>query len=236
MKNLVLTLLSLLFFSRVFAQECDDNFYRMEEGAVFHLTYYDKKDKVTTRQENVVNEVDQSGGTLEATIGTKLFDKKDKLITDGSFIVICEGTGVKIDMNQMLQSMDQLKSMENMETEIESDYISLPNDMSVGQELPDSKTTLTMKMGDSGSNMMSSEVMITDRKVVGQEEVTTPAGTFDCFKITYNTEVDMKVMGMNRTSSYPGVHWFARNVGMVKSESYDQKGKLDSYMLLTKLE
>lgn len=123
-----------------------------------------------------------------------------------------------------------------METEIESDYIMLPSDLEVGQELPESKTTLKMKIEGSGANMMSSVVVIKDRKVIGQETVTTPAGTFDCYKITYNTEVSMKTIGMNRTTSYPGVHWFARNVGMVKSESYNQKGNLDSYMLLTKLE
>ncbi|MEM8964962.1 MAG: hypothetical protein AAGE93_00980 [Bacteroidota bacterium] len=235
MKNIVLTLLSLFLLSGAFAQECEDNFYRMEQGSVFHLTYYDKKDKVETRQENVVMEVDKSGGELEATINTKLFDKKDKMITEGSFTVICEGNSVKVDMSQMMQ-MDQFESMEGMDTEVETDYIVLPSDMSVGQELPDSKTTIKLKMGDSGAGMMSNEVVMTDRKVVGQEEITTPAGTFDCFKITYTTEVNMKVMGMDRVMTYPGVHWFARNIGMVKSESYDQKGNLETYMLLTKLE
>ncbi|MGB3587563.1 MAG: hypothetical protein WBA23_13535 [Tunicatimonas sp.] len=236
MKYFVFTLLSLAIISKASAQECNDTFYRMEPGSVFHLTYYDKKDRVATRQENTVTNVDKSGSGLEATVNTKLFDKKDKLITDGSFLVVCEGNGVKVDMNQMIQSMDQLNSMEGMDTEIETDYISLPSDMSVGQELPESTTTFKMKMGGGGASIMSSVVVIKDRKVAGQETITTPAGTFDCYKITYNTEVSIKTIGVNRTTSYPGVHWFARNVGMVKSESYNQKGNLDSYMLLTKLE
>ncbi len=236
MKYFIFTLLSLVIISKVSAQECSDTFYRMEPGSIFHLTYYDKKDRVATRQENTVANVDKSGNGLEAVIDTKLFDKKDKLITEGAFEVVCEGGSIKLDMDQMLQSMDQLKSMQGMETEIESDYIMLPSDLEVGQELPESKTTLKMKIEGSGANMMSSVVVIKDRKVIGQETVTTPAGTFDCYKITYNTEVSMKTIGMNRTTSYPGVHWFARNVGMVKSESYNQKGNLDSYMLLTKLE
>ncbi|MEM9829799.1 MAG: hypothetical protein AAF944_04135 [Bacteroidota bacterium] len=235
MKNIVLTLLSLFLLSGAFAQECEGNFYRMEPGSVFHFTYYDKKDKVETRQENTVTEVDKSNGELEATINTKIFDKKDKLVTEGSFVVICEGSGVKVDMSQMMR-MDQFESMEGMDAEVESDYVVLPSDMSVGQELPDSKTTIKLNMGGSGAGMMSNEVVMTDRKVVGQEEITTPAGTFDCFKISYTTKVNMKVMGMDRTMAYPGVHWFARNIGMVKSESYNQKGDLDSYMLLTKLD
>lgn len=236
MKNLVFALLGLFVFGGTFAQECDENFYRMEPGSTFHLTYYNKKDKVTARQENVVTDTNNNGNTLEATVGSKVFDRKDKLISDGSFTVICEGSTVKVDLNQMLQSIDQLKSMQGMDTEIETDYLSLPSDMSVGQELPDSKTTITVKMGNGGANMMTGEVLIADRKVVGQEEVTTPAGTFNCYKITYSTNVNMKTLVMNRATSYPGVHWFARNVGMVKSESYNQKGELDSYALLTKLE
>jgi len=238
MKHFVLTLFSLTLFANTFtvAQECDDHFYRMEPGSTFFLTSYDKKDKVTGRQENVVTDVDKSGEGLTATISTKLFDKKDKLITEGEFSVICEGSSVKIDMDQMLSSMEQLKSLEGMDTEIETDYIMLPADLEVGQDLPDSKATIKMKMGSGNANMMSNEVIIKDRKVEAEEEITTPAGTFTCYKITYNTDINTKVMGMNRTDVFSGAEWFARNVGMVKSESYNKKGELQSYMLLTKLE
>nr|WKN39287.1 hypothetical protein K4G66_11360 [Tunicatimonas sp. TK19036] len=235
MKNTVCALLSLLVYTGVFGQSCDDNFYRMEKGSTFHLTNYDKKDKVTGKQENVVMKVNESGDGLTATIHTKVFDKKDKLLTDGEFEVVCEGDRIKIDMDQMLQSMEQLKSMEGMETEIESDFITLPSDMEIGQELPDSKTTITVKMGGGNSNMMSNDVFIKNRKVAAQEEVTTPAGTFECYKITFETEVNMKVMGMNRTQTFSGANWFARNVGMVKTENYDDKGNLQSYTLLTAL-
>lgn len=236
MKNLRYLFLSLLVSTTVFGQECDDHFYRMEEGSTFHLTSYDKKDRVSGKQENVVMKVDKGGEGLTATIHTKMFDKKDKLLTEGEFDVICEGSSVKIDMDQMLSSMEQLKSMEGMDTEIETDYIMLPADLEVGQDLPDSKATIKMKMGSGSANMMSNDIIIKDRKVEAKEEITTPAGTYECYKITYNTDMNMKVMGMNRTSSFSGAEWFARNIGMVKSESYDKNGELQSYMLLTKLE
>ncbi|MEM9675828.1 MAG: hypothetical protein ACFB15_24200 [Cyclobacteriaceae bacterium] len=236
MKYFVLTLLSLTIFATAFAQECNDHFYRMEEDATFHLTSYDKKDKVVGRQENKVLEVDNSSDGMTAVIETKLYDKKDKLVTEGEFEVVCEGSRIKIDMDQMLQSMEQLKAMEGMDTEIETDFIMLPSELEVGQDLPDSKATIKMKMGSGGANMMSNDIIIKDRKVAVREELTTPAGTFDCYKITYNTDVTMKAMGMNRTSTYAGAEWFARNVGMVRSESYDGKGNLQSYTLLTKLD
>ncbi|MEQ9441178.1 MAG: hypothetical protein RIG62_19195 [Cyclobacteriaceae bacterium] len=236
MKTVVCTLFSMMLYVGVFGQECDDHFYRMEKGSNFHLTYFDKKDKVTGKSESVVMNVKNGGEGLTATVHNKLFDKKDKLLTEGEFEVICAGDRIKIDMDQMLQSMEQLKSMENMDTEIETDYIMLPSDLEVGQVLPDSKATIRVKMGSGNANMMSNDIIIKNRKVAAQEEVTTPAGTFDCYKITYDTDVNMKVMGMNRTSTYGGAEWFARNVGMVKSESYNDKGDLQSYVLLTSLE
>lgn len=236
MKNVLCTVLGLLLYGGVFAQECDDHFYRMEKGSAFHLTYYDKKDKVTGKSESVVMNVKNGGEGLTATVHNKLFDKKDKLLNEGEFEVICAGDRIKIDMDQMLQSMEQLKSMENMDTEIETDYIMLPSNLEVGEDLPDSKATIRVKMGSGNANMMSNDIIIKNRKVAAQEEVTTPAGTFECYKITYDTDVNMKVMGMNRTSTYSGSEWFARNIGMVKSESYNDKGDLQSYVLLTSLE
>lgn len=236
MKKFLFACLGSLLWSGVWAQECDDHFYRMEEGSVFHLTNYDKKDKVTGKQENTVTRVTNADEGLTATIHTKILDRKDKLLTEGEFEVICEGDRIKIDLDQMLQSMEQIKSMENMDTEIETDYIMLPSDLEVGQELPDSQATIRVKMGSGNANMMSNDIAIKNRKVAAKEEVTTPAGTFECYKITYDTDINMKVMGMNRNSTFSGAEWFARNIGMIKSESYDKKGNLESYMLLTALE
>jgi hypothetical protein len=76
-------------------------------------------------------------------------------------------------------------------------------------------------------------VTITDRKVVGKESVTTPAGTFDCFKITSNSTIKTKtVVGI--TMEFSAIEWLAPKAAIVKSESY-KKGKLQGYTLLTKL-
>ena len=64
-------------------------------------------------------------------------------------------------------------------------------------------------------------INITNRKVVGVESVTVPAGTFECFKITYDMETKL---GFKASSS--AVQWLNKGAGSVKTESYDKKGKL----------
>jgi hypothetical protein len=64
--------------------------------------------------------------------------------------------------------------------------------------------------------------------VLAEETLNTPAGKFDCFKISQ--KVFMKTLGKIEINS---IEWYSEDVGMVKSETYDKKGKLKTYSLLT---
>jgi len=75
--------------------------------------------------------------------------------------------------------------------------------------------------------VMNITIAITNRKVEAVENVTTPAGTFECYKISY--DIDTKMMF---TVKVKGVEWYAKNVGLVKSESYSTDGKLMGSNLL----
>ena len=76
---------------------------------------------------------------------------------------------------------------------------------------------------------MTMKFDIKNRKVEKKESITTPAGTFVCYKVTY--DMDMKVL-MRR--SMKTAEWLAPGVGVVKTETYNQKGELEGYTELTK--
>ncbi|MCB0580266.1 MAG: hypothetical protein KDD10_13265, partial [Phaeodactylibacter sp.] len=59
-------------------------------------------------------------------------------------------------------------------------------------------------------------------KVEAFEAVTTPAGTFECVKIT--EDVDSKMAFVNTTGKNKS--WYAKNIGLVRQEVFDEKGKL----------
>jgi hypothetical protein len=76
-------------------------------------------------------------------------------------------------------------------------------------------------------------VKIFNRKVEAKEDITTPAGNFTCYKISYDMESSTKVMGMNNKVNLKGVDYVSEGTGVVKTESYNKKGSLSSYSLLT---
>ena len=105
----------------------------------------------------------------------------------------------------------------------------LPNDLSVGQQLNEANVTMTVKMA--GMNMKTIVNMI-NRKVEKKENLTTPAGTFECYVIY--SENESQIMGMKKT--FPSRLWLAEGVGMVKQESYKTNGDLMSTTELTKFD
>ncbi len=235
MKRLLISLLSLsLFAASAFAQ-CNNAFYSLEEGSEFEMTTYNKKDKLQSRVVNAISEVDENGDAYEATFHSTIYDKNDEMVSDGEFVVICEDGNIRVDMQRLTSSMEQLTAYDEMEVESEVSFLEIPSSLEVGQSLPDGRTTIKVKMGESNMAMTTMNINVVNRKVEAKENLTTPAGTFECFKITYDTDINTKMMGFSNKTSFSSAEWVARGVGVVKTESYDKKGRLNSYSLLTDL-
>lgn len=221
-------IISLLLLAAVFtqanAQTGCSKFYPLKEGTKAELTSYDKKGKIAAVVDyTILNKTQTSEGEV-ATMKSSIKDDKGKLIAETEYDVTCDGTKISIDYNSMVSPM-MMEQFQNMEYDISGVDLEIPNNLSVGQELPDAE--MNMKISMSGINM-NMDLTITNRKVIGKEDVTTPAGTFSCFVITYDMTTKM---GMTQTSN--SKQWIAEGVGMVKQEDY-QRGKVSSSSVLTK--
>ena len=109
-----------------------------------------------------------------------------------------------------------------MAIDINSSVPVIPADLSVGKELACGDIVVNM-------NGIKSTQTIHTHKVVAQETLTTPAGTFDCYVVEQNYTAKVafiKVTGSQKI-------WYARGIGNVKTEVYDKKGKLASIQTLT---
>ena len=62
----------------------------------------------------------------------------------------------------------------------------------------------------------------TQNRITGQEQVTVPAGTFDTYRVesatTMNLTASLGFIGVPTTMNVSEVSWYARDVGLVKSE------------------
>ena len=205
-------------------QDCSA-FYPFSEGVKAEYTTYNKKGKIEGATTYEVVSVTSDADQEVATIHSDLIDKKGEVLTSMTYDIICQDDKVSIGFKSLL-SPEIMEQYKDIDLDITGTDIDLPNNLSVGQNLPDADMKMTISAAGMNINM---NVMMLDRKVVGQEQLETPAGSFDCYIITYTTKMKM---GLSRSSS--AKQWIAKGVGLVKQEEYNKKGKLTSSGMLTK--
>ena len=197
-------------------------YFPMREGAEFVIKNYNSKGKYQGKAEHKVLSKDDSGGNLQVSVASKIFDKKDKELTSMEYQVRCVDGQFEFKMTGGL-SMDQMAGA-GMNTTVDGDFLDIPADASPGQDLKDGSVTVNI------NEAMRITTTISNRKVEAIEEITTEAGTFECIKITYDIETKMLM-----TIRGSAAEWYAKEVGMVRSESYNKKGKLAGYSELASL-
>lgn len=229
MKNLIFWVLLFSALS-TFAQGnlCESGYMPFKEGISYELTSYDKKDKVTSVAAHRVSNLEEVDGGYKATIDIEIADPKGKNVTKGSYSVECSDGVVYIDMSSLLDPRT-MESLSSMEVEMSGDALELPAQPEPGQTLPDG--TLTIKTSLSGMALMTMSLTVTNRKVEAEESVTTPAGTFDCVKISQDTELKAVIK-----KKFNSATWYAKGIGLVKTINYDSKGNAESSTVLTKMD
>lgn len=228
MKMKSLLLFCTIFFCSHFlkAQTCE-GFFPFEQDTEMEMTYYDKKGKVSTINQIVVEDIFEEEEGTEVQVATTVKDKKGEEVFSGKYTIKCVEDGYEVDVSNIINPA-LLKSAYGMELEVDGDAMVFPENLKIGQTLPDASATIDAMSND--IKIMSFKFDITDRKVESKEEVTTPAGTFECYKISYN--FNSKILIAKK--KYRIVQWVSKDVGLVKEETYNKKGKLDSSAELTK--
>jgi hypothetical protein len=87
---------------------------------------------------------------------------------------------------------------------------------------------MKMIFSSGGTTVMTMTINISNRKVEAVQDVTTDAGTFKCYKISYDIATKMMF-----TIKAKAVEYYNEDVGMVKSESYSTSGDLQGYTVLS---
>jgi hypothetical protein len=221
----------LLIFSQQAFSQCNP-YFNYNEGAVIERTYFNKKGKEVSQDKTEILSVIGSGNNQTIKARVTMYDKKKEL-SNNEIEMICEDGVFKMDMrNFMPQGME---GIEDVQIVFEGDQLTIPSDLKAGQSLKDLNFVVKIVSDNPAMKAMATNtnVSIKNRKVVGKEKITTAAGTYDCFKMTYDSESTVSIMGMKRTMNSSSVEYLSEGAGMVKSESYDEKGNLNSYVELS---
>ncbi len=222
---LCLMLVAILAGFVSYSQDC--GYYPVKKGTFMRYQSLDAKGKVTGTSRVTMLDVMQTGDASLFQVKAEAWDEKDKPQPSREYTMKCEKGQFTVDM-QSLVDPKSLEGFKDMEISFTGTDISYPSTLSAGQVLPDANVTIGPASG--GMALLKMTINITNRVIVGPESVTVPAGTFDCFKITYDVDTKFGIKVSTKATE-----WLNKGAGTVKTETYDKKGKLMGSRVLTEL-
>ena len=226
MKKLILLSFLLLSVSSFLQAQCNP-YFPIKNGGEWVYENFNGKGKTTGKNQQRVTAFTSSASGFKATIHTIMLDEKGKELTNGDLEVTCEQGVILMDMRRFIPQ-EQMKAFGASEIKVESANLEFPATLKAGQTLKDGSITVTAI----GSQIpMSMVVTIFERVVEAQESITTPAGTFECFKIRSKMHLKNQ-MGIVMNFDFSSVEWLASDGGNIKSESYNKNGKLQGSTVL----
>ncbi len=228
MKYLFFTLSLLYFNTLVFSQPCKQA-TMLEPGLKWEVTDYNKRGKAQGKNHFEILEAGQQEDGYFWKISLEVFDKKGNSLTTSTTEIRCKDGVLNMSMEQFT-SPETYEGLEDMDVEVDASEIQYPTKAQVGTTLPDAR--VTVKAGSGGMTLMNIETIVEDRKIVEEENIETEVGNFDCVVLEQKTTVKNKILTIEST----GKEWFLPGFGVIRSESYNKRGKLTGYTEITSLE
>jgi hypothetical protein len=213
------------------AQDCS-GFYYLSNSEV-QMTTYDKKGKESGKVTYTISGVTKSNNTISANFVSQMTDEKGKSLSKGAGKYKCSGGNLFIDA-KVAMPQEQMAAYKDMDVKADEVFIEYPANISNGQSLKDAN--FKMDVTNKGSAFSAITMDQTNRKVEGKESITSPAGTWDCWKITCDGRFRATVggpAGIGIPFNFKTTEWFAPGFGIVKTETYNKNGKLIGSTLIT---
>jgi hypothetical protein len=195
-----------------------------QPGAEIEATSYNKEGKEISKQYTKVLSVINEGGFTVANVEGRDADvDEERKTTTVNYNYKCDGNKIYFDVASMFRTAEKNKA-----ASFESSLIEYPINLKEGEILPDATGKMSAERDGKKSEM---RFIYKDRKVEGNEEVTTPAGTWSCYKISNSISTEMDIPGMDEKSKemmkkmQEGMKtttttWFAPDFGIIKMEMY----------------
>ena len=228
MKRIVMVVCAIAVAISITAQDCEI-FIPSQIGKKVTTESYDDKDKLTGSSTMEVLSINTVDGKQEIVVESESFEKKGESQGKGQLKYYCNGDVFEVDMKSML-NQEQMAGFEGMSIEYTMNNLGYPKVMTAGMTLNDG--FIESVISNEGIKFMTMRMDITNIKVEAIESITVPAGTFTAYKISSDFTSKTGFMTMNMKS----IQWMVTEIGAVRTETYDKKGKLMGYTVVSKIE
>lgn len=221
MKKISVTTILLLCTVAAFGQ-----FFPTKEGTALRYASYSNGKKADAYITYTVGKVTGSKDDMSVAFRISM--------DDGKGTTVLEGIDAKVDIIDGETYMDctslfPATSLSGGMITFTGDGSVYPAKLSVGQTLADATATMTVNLGIA---KIRTTVTTTNQTVDSKETLETEAGSIECYKLSATQTMTMGKK--SATASY--TQWIADGIGLVKQETYDDKGKLTGKTELVSIE
>jgi hypothetical protein len=231
MKSIFTFLIIFILGFNTFSQDCTNNLQFKKDASITTSSYNDKG-KLMGFSKSTCLAVSVNGETTTAQIKNESFNASGKSESSHEFTMSCQKDVIIMDIKLAMNS--QTNNQNNMAMRIEGDGLEFPSSLSVGQMLKDAKAKIIMSSPEMPMEM-SMDFFITNRKVEALESIQVSSTTYECYKISYETESVTNMMGMKNSIKGKIVQWYHKDLGPVKTMNYDKDGKLLGSAIITEI-
>jgi hypothetical protein len=187
---------------------CNDESFFLTKGTKWVYNTYQKNKLISTNSTYLdsIEFFEDKTVFITKEIITYHRLSKEREPVEGEMIYVCNG-------NSITYTSEKIEDFTSMY--INAPYLGMSKYVTVGKKFKDE--TFFLYEGVVTTT-------ITERSVVDYELVTTDFGTFNCYLITHN----VKNVSSGLVTSHFVKEWFSPEIGLVKTEIYNKKGKLKS--------
>ncbi|RSK24057.1 TapB family protein [Hymenobacter metallilatus] len=169
--------------------------------------------------------------TTTALVKSGTYDSKNHLQRQQDLIFRCRQDTSFTDGLEELNP-ESLRSFRDRRFAYAPVPLAWPNQPTVGSELPGGG--VSVQVSSTAVDIARVYTTVQKRRITGTESVTTPAGTFACYRVEAERESATAARAdMVMRTTVKVVDYYSPGIGIVKTEVYDKKGKLEQVRLLT---
>lgn len=203
------------------AQNCQSSYFATPNSMIETTEYAADKTLKSTKVYTVKSVVNKNSQGITSKYQSIKTEANGKVSEDKVMTYQCNQGDVTFELGA-----------EDAKTKKEA-IVTYPAAMKAGMALkPDVSFEQSGKTPDGKSARIT--IKISDRKVVGNESITVPAGTWNCTKITYSFLMKLKVGIISLPINAQVTEWYHPQVGVVRNETWI-KQKLEAYSEITAL-
>jgi hypothetical protein len=217
MKKISGICLMLLLHTLYAFSQCETVLKTYTEGTTFQVVTYSMKDEVISTTNYTVQEIRKEADRILVMLKFSTLNKKGKETEKGSRSIIVSGGNY---LNNLSAVIPGYKSDD-------PNYIQYACAPQAGTDIPEFSKVTTYTEDNMGQiSITSNKVGLEDGKYASNEEITTPAGTFNCIKLDYKIRLDLQ--------DFSYTEWIDAATGRtIKILRSDKKGDPENYSLLT---